>query len=177
MSNKRQIDGAGPIHLFWHSIAVTALVTILMCFGWLVVIFIQRFPMNDLSQIPSFILFLFLTLSGIAGRVFVITTFISLLALRLKCGMNHLFFYKVDIPVAEMVGQIDEILKKLNFRQQDHYSWSRNQLLIKYYFESDQVTLVLKTKRWNPNLKLNDELQEVALLIQTHVEKLTLKLS
>ena len=175
MNNKQLIDGAGPLHLFWHSVAVTTLVTILMCVGWMVVISVQRFPTDDLSQMPSFLLFLFLTLAGIAGRVFVITMFTSLLALRLKCGMKHLFFYKVDIPAKEMIEQINDVLRKLDFTLREDSSWSRNQLQIRYYFDFDQVTLVLKTKRWNPNLKFNEELKEVAVLLQAQIEKLRLK--
>ena len=163
--------GAGPSHLFYHAFVLALIITTVMVLMWTILLSFQRMPTHDLNQLPSFYTFLLITISGIATMVFGISFGSAIFGLWLKCGSNHLYFYRVAGVDSDDYKALRKYLEELNFVSEKSDFFSRNNLSI--YLKTDDATwiLMLRPRAWNPNLKLNQELQEVAWHIQKFVEK------
>lgn len=171
MKNNNSL-GAGPLHLVWHALAVTALVTGLLSSLWMLLICTQRFPLDDVAAIPMFLFFLILTVAGIASCVFVMTMSTALVALWLKCGNDHLFFYRIGLNNQDIMHDLCAHLQKLGFSSECSMWWSRNKLIVKFHRDTDYWVLTLRTLHWNPDLKLNSELRKVADSIHNYLIEL-----
>ena len=163
--------GAGPSHLFYHALVLALIITTLMALMWTIFLSFQRMPTHDLSQLPSFFIFLLITISGIASIVFGISFCSAVFGLWLKCGPNHSYFYRVTGTDADACKALREYLGELNFVSEKSDFLSRNNLSLNLKTDDGTWILILRPRAWNPNLKLNEELQEVAWHIQKFLDK------
>lgn len=164
--------GAGPSHLFYHASAVALIITVIMVALWMVLLCIQTMPTHDFSQLPSFLISLMSPISTIAIMVFIISFCSAMFGLWLKCGLNHSYFYRINGTDTNTRDALMKYLGELNFISQKPNFLLRNNLLINLNIDHGSWSLILRPRAWSPNLKVNQELREVAWHIQKFIEGL-----
>mgnify|MGYP001238643639 CR=1 FL=1 len=163
--------GSGPIHLIWHSLVVSVIITTIMILAWALLLSLQRLPVHDVTQLASFFNFLMLSLIAIATKVLLISISSALIALWLKLGTQHLFFYRITGPDLQNFEKLKCYLTELNFTPSTSGSWILDDLLINLRIETGNWVLILRPRYWNPNIKINKKLKEMAWKIQEFSDK------
>ncbi len=163
--------GSGPMHLIWHALVVSSLITIIMIVLWTGLLSLQRMPTHDFNQLPVFFVFLAISIGAIASKVFLISVSSAVIALWLKCGTQHLFFYRITGTNLQTLEDLKCYLIELNFSSNTSNSWVLDNLLLSLKTDAGNWVLILRPRLWNPNLKVNKQLQSIALNIQEFVNR------
>ena len=160
------LRGAGRAHLIYHSLVLASIITVFMTTIWTSLLSFQRMPTHDLGQLPSFFIFISVSIFGIASIVFIISFFSAIFGLWLKCGSNHSYFYRIYGLDTEDCQAIRKHLKELNFVSNRPDLLIRDNLIADFLRDDTTWIFMLRPRYWSPNLKVNKQLQKVAWSIQ-----------
>ena len=138
---------------------------------WTGLLSLQRMPTHNFNQLPVFFVFLAVSIGAIASKVFLISASSAVIALWLKCGTQHLFFYRITGTNLQILEDLKCYLIQLNFSSHNSNSWVLDNLLVSLKTDSGNWVLTLRPRLWNPNLKVNKQLQSIALNIQEFINR------